>query len=133
MVIKSSHLLENPQLNWWICLGYLKKVVEKLKEGGADDAKVKEFQKKVQNYYTSKIAPNFGDYDFYTGESMDPDGMYADILLSCWNGDTLTMIVKGFAVELPRGWHDALCHNLERRLVRDEGIKGEANRGGTDY
>ena len=43
------------------------------------------------------------------------------------------MAVKGFAVELPRGWHDTLCHNLERRLVRDEGINGEANRGRTDY
>lgn len=55
---------------------YLKKVVAKLKEGGADEAKVKDFQTKVQNYYTKKIAPNFGDFDFYTGESMDPDGMY---------------------------------------------------------
>ena len=51
--------------------------MEKLKEGGADEAKIKDFQKKVQNYYTSKIAPNFQDFDFYLGESMDPDGMYA--------------------------------------------------------
>ena len=43
------------------------------------------------------------------------------------------MTVKGFAVELPRGWYDTLCHNLERRLVRDEGIDGEANRRRTDY
>ena len=55
--------------------GYLKKVVEKLKEGGADEDKIKAFQKKVQNYYTTKIAPNFGDFDFYTGDSMNPDGM----------------------------------------------------------
>lgn len=57
--------------------GYLKKVVAKLKERGADEAKVKDFQNKVQTYYTKKIAPNFGDFDFYTGESMDPDGMVA--------------------------------------------------------
>jgi len=57
----------------WI--GYLKKVVEKMKEGGADEAKIKAFQKGVQEYYTKKIVPNFGDLDFYTGESMDPDGM----------------------------------------------------------
>ncbi|KAL8822961.1 MAG: hypothetical protein Q9191_006316 [Dirinaria sp. TL-2023a] len=56
--------------------GYLKTVVTKLKEKGADEAKVKEFQNKVQTYYTKKIAPNFGDFDFYTGESMNPDGMY---------------------------------------------------------
>ena len=71
--------------DWWTCIGYLKKVVEKLKEGGADEARVKEFQKKVQNYYTSKIAPNFKDYDFYAGESMDPEGMYAGSPLSSDN------------------------------------------------
>ena len=60
---------------------------------------------------------------------MDPDGMYADTPLFWWNDGTLTMTVKGFAVELSRGWYDALCHNLERRPVRNEGIKGEANRG----
>ena len=54
---------------------YLKKVVEKLKEGGADEDKISAFQKKVQNYYSKKIAPNFGDFDFYTGESMTTDGM----------------------------------------------------------
>ena len=52
-------------------------MVTKLKEGGADDAKVKDFQTKVQTYFTKNIAPNFGDFDFYTGESMNPDGMYA--------------------------------------------------------
>ncbi|MCJ1454585.1 hypothetical protein MMC28_004938 [Mycoblastus sanguinarius] len=56
--------------------GYLKKVVEKLKENGADDAKIKSFQTGVQGYYTKHIVPNFADLDFYTGESMDPDGMY---------------------------------------------------------
>ena len=56
--------------------GYLKKVVEKLKEQGADEEKVKAFQNGAQNYYTKHIAPNFKDFDFYTGESMDPDGMY---------------------------------------------------------
>jgi len=57
-------------------------VVEKLKEGGADDDKIKAFQKKIQTYYTSKIAPHFSDFDFYTGESMDPDGMYVSPVLS---------------------------------------------------
>ncbi|CAF9928863.1 MAG: hypothetical protein HETSPECPRED_006959 [Heterodermia speciosa] len=70
--------------------GYLKKVVLKLKEGGADDGKIKEFQKKVQNYWTSKIAPNFSDYDFYTGETMDPDGM---VLLLNYREDGMTPYV----------------------------------------
>ena len=56
--------------------GYLKKVVEKLKEAGKDEAFIKGFQKGVQEYYTKKIVPNFSDLDFYAGESMDPDGMY---------------------------------------------------------
>ena len=54
----------------------MKKVVEKLKESGADEATVKKFQTVAQNYYTKTIAPNFKDYDFYVGESMDTDGMY---------------------------------------------------------
>lgn len=64
--------------------GYLKKVVEKLKEGGADEEKIKAFQKKIQTYYTLKIAPHFSDFDFYTGESMDPDGMYVSPFIICW-------------------------------------------------
>ncbi|MCJ1476141.1 hypothetical protein MMC13_004806 [Lambiella insularis] len=54
---------------------YMKKVVEKMKESGADEAMVKKFQTGAQNYYTKVIAPNFKDYDFYVGESMDTDGM----------------------------------------------------------
>lgn len=57
-------------------IAYLKRVVDKLKANGADEAKVKAFQSGVQNYYTKHIAPNFKDYDFYAGESMDTDGMY---------------------------------------------------------
>ena len=53
----------------------MKKVIQRLKENGADEEKIKDFQKKVQTYYTKKIVPNFKDYEFYTGESMDPDGL----------------------------------------------------------
>ncbi|KAL8711192.1 MAG: hypothetical protein Q9220_004337 [cf. Caloplaca sp. 1 TL-2023] len=56
---------------------YMKKVVAKLKENGADEEKIKAFQTGAQSYYTKHIAPNFKDFDFYTGESMDPDGMVA--------------------------------------------------------
>ncbi|MCJ1277165.1 hypothetical protein MMC21_004975 [Puttea exsequens] len=55
--------------------GYLKKVVEKKKEDGATEDDIKKFQKGVQEYYTKKLVPNFGDLDFYATESMDPDGM----------------------------------------------------------
>lgn len=55
--------------------GYLKKVVEKFKEAGKSEEDIKKFQTKVQGYYTKEIAPKFKDFDFYAGESMDPDGM----------------------------------------------------------
>lgn len=68
----------------WVCknLGYLKKVVEKLKEKGADEATIKKFQTGATNYYTNHIKPNFKDFDFYTGESMDPDGMCVSLFFS---------------------------------------------------
>lgn len=50
-------------------------MVEKLKEKGADEATIKKFQTGATSYYTNHIKPNFKDFDFYTGESMDPDGM----------------------------------------------------------
>lgn len=50
--------------------------MEKFKEAGKDEEFIKSFQKGVQGYYTKHIVPNFSDFDFYTGESMDPDGMY---------------------------------------------------------
>ncbi|KAH8815743.1 translationally controlled tumor protein [Xylogone sp. PMI_703] len=53
---------------------YMKKVKEALKEKGADEAKITAFEKGAQAY-AKKIVANFKDYDFYIGESMDPDGM----------------------------------------------------------
>jgi len=53
---------------------YMKKVKEALKENGAGDDVVKEFETGAQAY-AKKIVGKFKDYDFYIGESMDPDGM----------------------------------------------------------
>lgn len=72
------------------CIAYMKKVVEKLKEGGADEAKIKAFQNGAQSYYTKHIAPNFKDFDFYTGESMNPDGM---VVLLNYREDGITPYV----------------------------------------
>ena len=52
----------------------MKKVKEALKEKGASDDTVKDFETGAQRY-AKKIVGNFKDYDFYIGESMDPDGM----------------------------------------------------------
>jgi hypothetical protein len=52
----------------------MKKVKEAMKEKGADDSKVTEFEKAAQGY-AKKIIANFKDFEFLIGESMDPDGM----------------------------------------------------------
>lgn len=52
----------------------MKKVKETLKEKGAPEEKITAFEKGAQAY-AKKIVANFKDYDFYIGESMDPDGM----------------------------------------------------------
>jgi len=54
--------------------GYMKAVKEKLKEKGAAESEIKDFESKAQGF-AKKIIGNFKDYEFYTGESMNPDGM----------------------------------------------------------
>lgn len=53
----------------------MKAVKEKLKEKNASEEEITAFEKGAQAY-AKKIVGNFKDYDFYTGESMNPDGMY---------------------------------------------------------
>lgn len=55
--------------------GYMKAVKTKLQEKGADADKITAFEKGAQAYVKEKLLPNFKDFEFYTGESMDPDGM----------------------------------------------------------
>lgn len=52
--------------------GYMKKVKAHLAETAPDQVEV--FEKGAQAY-AKKIIGSFGDWDFYTGESMDPDAM----------------------------------------------------------
>jgi len=52
----------------------MKKVKEAMAAKGADEATIKEFETGAQKF-AKKIIGNFKDYDFYVGESMDPDGM----------------------------------------------------------
>jgi len=54
--------------------GYMKAVKEKLKEKGASDEEVKTFESGAQAY-AKKVVGSFKDWEFYTGESMNPDGM----------------------------------------------------------
>jgi hypothetical protein len=52
----------------------MKKVKEALKEKGSSEEEITAFEKGAQGF-AKKIVTNFKDYDFYVGESMDPDGM----------------------------------------------------------
>jgi hypothetical protein len=52
----------------------MKKVKEALKTKGASDEEVAAFEKGA-GAFAKKIIGSFKDYDFYVGESMDPDGM----------------------------------------------------------
>jgi Translationally controlled tumour protein len=53
---------------------YMKKVKEAMKEKGKSEEDVTAFEKGA-GAYAKKILGNFKDYDFYVGETMDPDGM----------------------------------------------------------
>ncbi|KAK6209578.1 translationally-controlled tumor protein [Colletotrichum tabaci] len=55
--------------------GYMKAVKTALQEKGAPAEKITAFEKGAQAYVKEKLLPNFKDLEFYTGESMNPDGM----------------------------------------------------------
>lgn len=52
----------------------MKKVKEAMKAKGATDEAVTDFEKGASGF-AKKVVKDFKDYDFYIGESMDPDGM----------------------------------------------------------
>ena len=52
----------------------MKAVKKKMEESGAAAEEVTAFEKGA-GAYAKKIVGNFKDYEFLTGESMNPDGM----------------------------------------------------------
>ncbi|KAH8728167.1 translationally controlled tumor protein [Phaeosphaeriaceae sp. PMI808] len=69
--------------------GYMKAVKAKLKDNGASDEEVKDFETKASGF-AKKIIGSFKDYEFFTGEQMDPDGM---IVLLNYREDGVTPYV----------------------------------------
>lgn len=55
--------------------GYMKSVKAKLQEKGAPEEEIKAFESGAQKYVKEVLLPNFKDFEFYIGESMNPDGM----------------------------------------------------------
>lgn len=67
----------------------MKAVKAKLQEKGASADEISEFEKGAAAY-AKKIVANFKDYEFLTGESMNPDGM---IVLLNYREDGVTPYV----------------------------------------
>merc|ERR1712230_44990 len=66
---------DETQVNYMVYLkGYMKAVKEHLSKTNPDRVPV--FEKNAQGM-AKKILGNFKDYEFYTGEGMNPDGMVA--------------------------------------------------------
>lgn len=59
----------------------MKGVKAKLQEQNKSSDEIAAFEKGAQKFVKEKILPNIKDFEFYTGESMDPDGMYVVTLL----------------------------------------------------
>jgi hypothetical protein len=70
--------------------GYMKAVKTKLQEQGKSEEEIKAFETGASKYVKDKLLPNFKDFEFYTGESMDPDGM---VVLLNYREDGITPYV----------------------------------------
>ncbi|KAJ4390470.1 hypothetical protein N0V85_007186 [Neurospora sp. IMI 360204] len=55
--------------------GYMKTVKAKLQEQGKSAEEIKDFETKAGAFAKNVILAKFKDWEFYTGESMNPDGM----------------------------------------------------------
>ncbi|PCD36310.1 hypothetical protein FGRA07_08194, partial [Fusarium graminearum] len=55
--------------------GYMKAIKAKLQENGSSAEDIKAFETGASKFVKDTIVPKFKDFEFYTGESMDPDGM----------------------------------------------------------
>lgn len=54
----------------------MKSVKAALQEKNSPPEVITAFEKGAQAYVKEHLLPNFKDFEFYTGESMNPDGMY---------------------------------------------------------
>jgi len=70
--------------------GYMKAVKGALQEREAPAEEIKAFESGAQKYVKEKLIPNFKDLEFFTGESMNPDGM---IVLLNYREDGITPYV----------------------------------------
>ncbi|KAK3682664.1 Mss4-like protein [Podospora appendiculata] len=69
--------------------GYMKAIKAYLGEQGKSAEEIKDFETKA-GAFAKKVLGNFKDYEFYTGESMNPDGM---VILLNYREDGVTPYV----------------------------------------
>lgn len=108
--VTESMLIDAPE--------YVKKVLEKLKESGASEEKIKEFQGCAAGA-VKKILGNYDNYDMYMGESMEEDSMY--ILVDFREDGKLIWRTFVLICSLSSRCH-TLCYSLETRSRRIQGV-----------
>ncbi|SPO04518.1 probable IgE-dependent histamine-releasing factor [Cephalotrichum gorgonifer] len=70
--------------------GYMKAVKAALQEKGAPEEEIKAFESGAQKFVKEHLLPKFKDYEFFIGESMNPDGM---VILLNYREDGVTPYV----------------------------------------
>lgn len=60
----------------------MKAVKAAMQEAGKSAEEITAFEKGASAYVKNKLLPMFKDLEFYTGESMNPDGLYVYHLLA---------------------------------------------------
>lgn len=83
-----AHQADHPNL------GYMKAVKASLQERGAPAEEITAFEKGAQGYVKNTLLANFKDFEFYTGESMNPDGMYVVLFPPLLFAMILTLITR---------------------------------------
>jgi hypothetical protein len=97
----------------------MKKVKESMKEKGASDEEVKEFETGASTF-AKKVVGSFKDWEFFTGESMDPDGMV--VLLNYREDGTTPYVCVCEFFSLLFFFFILLTITREARSFRDEGL-----------
>lgn len=101
----------------------MKAVKEHLSKTNPDRVPV--FEKNAQGM-AKKILGNFKDYEFYTGEGMNPDGALVAAPASPSLPELTDCSLRryGCPPQLPRGRCDALLHLLEGRPQGGQALNG---------
>ncbi|KAF0640927.1 hypothetical protein FPSE5266_00691 [Fusarium pseudograminearum] len=81
---------------------YLKNVKGRLQETGKDPDYIADFEKRAKDFFAKRIFANFNDWEFFTGESMDVNGM---------------IVIKGFRELSTTPYMMFWKHGFEEKIV----------------